>query len=81
MLNNMKSGAPEKNRNAAANAGEVIGTTVQPHDQAWAGTEPTTRAGTASCIGSDMSIVGNINAMVQRRSSVESKARCAPQIS
>jgi cytoskeletal protein CcmA (bactofilin family) len=60
MLNSMKSGAPEKNRNAAANAGEVIGTTVQPHDQAWAGTEPTTRAGTASCIGSDMSIVGKI---------------------
>jgi cytoskeletal protein CcmA (bactofilin family) len=60
MLNSMKSGAPEKNRNAAANAGEVIGTTVQPHDQAWAGTEPTTRARTASCIGSDMSIVGKI---------------------
>jgi hypothetical protein len=31
MLNSMKSGAPEKNRNAAANAVEVIGTTVQPH--------------------------------------------------
>jgi cytoskeletal protein CcmA (bactofilin family) len=60
MLNNMKSGAPEKNKNAAANAGEVIGRTVQPHDQAWTGTEPTTRAGTASCIGSDMSIVGKI---------------------
>jgi len=60
MLNSMKSGAPEKNRNAAANAGEVIGTTVQPHDQTWAKSEPTTKAGTASCIGSDMSIVGNI---------------------
>ena len=60
MLNSMKSGAPEKNRNAAANAGEVIGTTVQPHDQTWAKSEPTTQAGMASCIGSDMSIVGNI---------------------
>src|SRR6516164_6610350 len=60
MLNSMKSGAPENNRNAAANAGEVIGTTVQPHDQTWAKSEPTTQAGMASCIGSDMSIVGNI---------------------
>jgi len=59
MLNSMKSGAPEKNRNAAANAAEVIGTTVQPHDQAWASSEPT-KAGMASCIGSDMSIVGKI---------------------
>jgi cytoskeletal protein CcmA (bactofilin family) len=33
---------------------------VQPHDQAWARSEPTTKAGTASCIGSDMSIVGKI---------------------
>src|SRR5215471_9009374 len=59
MLNSMKSGAPEKNRNAAANAVEVIGTTVQPHNQAWTSSEPT-KAGMASCIGSDMSIVGNI---------------------
>jgi cytoskeletal protein CcmA (bactofilin family) len=34
---------------------------VQPHDQAWAKSEPTTKAGTASCIGSDMSIVGKID--------------------
>src|SRR3984893_8598589 len=60
MLNSMKSGAPEKNKNAAASVAEVIGKTVQPHDQAWAGSEPTTKAGTASCIGSDMSIVGKI---------------------
>src|SRR5258708_36740898 len=33
---------------------------VQPHDQAFARSEPTTKAGTASCIGSDMSIVGKI---------------------
>jgi cytoskeletal protein CcmA (bactofilin family) len=60
MLNSMKSSAPEKDRNAAANATEVMGRTVQPHDQAWARSEPTTKAGTASCIGSDMSIVGKI---------------------
>src|SRR5947208_2797602 len=33
---------------------------AQPHDQAWARSEPATKAGTASCIGSDMSIVGKI---------------------
>src|SRR5215467_11588072 len=60
MLNSMKSGAPEKDKNAAANAAEVMGGTVQPHDQARARSEPTTKAGTGSCIGSDMSIVGNI---------------------
>jgi cytoskeletal protein CcmA (bactofilin family) len=60
MLNSMKSGAPEKSKNAAASVAEVIGRTVQPHDHAWAGSEPTTKAGTASCIGSDMSIVGKI---------------------
>src|SRR6266404_5865418 len=56
-----KSKAPEKDKNAAANAAEVMGRTVQPHDQAWARSEPTTKAGTASCIGSDMSIVGKID--------------------
>ena len=55
-----KSKAPEKDKNATANALEVLGRTVQPHDQAWARSEPTTKAGTASCIGSGMSIVGNI---------------------
>ena len=61
MLTSMKSSATEKDRNAAANAPDVMGRVVQPHDQAWARSEPTTtKAGTASCIGSDMSIVGNI---------------------
>jgi cytoskeletal protein CcmA (bactofilin family) len=60
MLTSMKSGVPEKDKNAAANAAEVMGRTVQPHDQAWARPGPTTKAGTASCIGSDMSIVGKI---------------------
>jgi cytoskeletal protein CcmA (bactofilin family) len=61
MLNSTKSGVPEKDKNAAANAAEVIGTRLQPHDQAWARSEPATKGGTASCIGSDMSIVGKID--------------------
>src|SRR6516162_9345775 len=56
-----KSKAPEKPKNAAANAAKVVGRTVQPHDQSWARSEPTTKAGTGSCIGSDMSIVGKID--------------------
>ena len=61
MLNSFKSKAPEKDNNAVA---EAIGNTAQPQhsvvEQAAAGLERTTKAGTASCIGSDMSIVGNI---------------------
>ena len=60
MLISTKSGAPEKDRNAAANAPDVMGRVVQPHDQPWARSGPTTKAGMASCIGSDMSIVGKI---------------------
>jgi len=56
----LKSGVPEKDKNATATAPEVLGRTMQPNDHAWARSEPTTKAGTASCIGSDMSIVGNI---------------------
>jgi cytoskeletal protein CcmA (bactofilin family) len=59
MLTSTKSGVPEKDRNASVSAAEVIGRVVQ-HDQSWARSEPTTTTGTASCIGSDMSIVGNI---------------------
>src|SRR5262249_55634055 len=58
MLNSTKSGAPEKDRNASVSAAEVMGT-VGPHDQS-AARASTTKAGTASCIGSDMSIVGKI---------------------
>src|SRR5262249_8244833 len=58
MLTSTKNGAPEKDRNASVRAAEVMGTVVQ-HDQ-WARSEPTTKAGIASCVGSDMSIVGNI---------------------
>jgi cytoskeletal protein CcmA (bactofilin family) len=59
MLNSTKSGVPENDKNATANAAEVMGRTMQPHDQVWARSEPT-KAGTASCIGSGMSIVGKI---------------------
>jgi cytoskeletal protein CcmA (bactofilin family) len=59
MLNSTTSGVPEKDKNAAAHAAEVMESKVQPHDQVWAKSEPT-KAGTASCIGSDMSVVGKI---------------------
>src|SRR5215467_2070074 len=59
MLTSTKSGVPEKDRNASISATEVIGRVAQ-HDQTWAKSEPTTKTGMASCIGSDMSIVGNI---------------------
>jgi len=59
MLTSTKNGAPEKDRNASVKAVEVVGRVVQ-HDQ-WARSEPTTKAGMASCIGSDMSIVGNVD--------------------
>ena len=60
MLNSMKTDVPEKDKSSAADAAEVMGRTAQPHDQA-SRLEPTTKAGTASCIGSDMSIVGKID--------------------
>jgi hypothetical protein len=58
MLNSIKSSAPEKDKNAAANATEVMGRTMQSHDHAWVRPGPTTKG--ASCIGSDMSIIGKI---------------------
>jgi cytoskeletal protein CcmA (bactofilin family) len=60
MLNSIKKRQHLVVEHVAASPTEVLGRTVQPHDQAWARSEPTTKAGTASCIGSDMSIVGNI---------------------
>jgi cytoskeletal protein CcmA (bactofilin family) len=56
-----KSKAPEKDKNAAANAAEVIGRTVQQQHsvvERVAASPPVPKAG--SCIGSGMSIVGNI---------------------
>ena len=46
MLTSTRSGVPEKDRNASVSAAEVMGK-VTPHDQAWARSEPTTKAGTA----------------------------------
>jgi cytoskeletal protein CcmA (bactofilin family) len=59
-----KSKAPENDKDAAANAAEVVGRTVQQHpsvvEQPPPRREPTTNVATRSCIGSGMSIVGNI---------------------
>ena len=67
MLSSFKSKAPEKDKNAAANAAEVMEREssremVQPQRSVFeqATPEPTTKAGVGSCIGSGMSIVGNI---------------------
>jgi cytoskeletal protein CcmA (bactofilin family) len=58
-----KSKAPEKDKNAAANAAEVIGKMVQQQHsvvEQLAASPPMPKAGTDSCIGSGMSIIGNI---------------------
>ena len=67
MLSSFKSKAPEKDKNAAANAAEVMEREssremAQPQRSVveQATPEPTTKAGMGSCIGSGMSIVGNI---------------------
>src|SRR5262245_34653372 len=58
MLNSTKSSVPEKDKNAATDA---AGRSMQSHDQVWAKSEPATKGGMASCIGTDMSIVGKID--------------------
>jgi cytoskeletal protein CcmA (bactofilin family) len=58
VLTSTKNGVPEKDGNPSVGAAEVIGRVVH-HDQ-WTRSEPATKAGMASCIGSEMSIVGNI---------------------
>ena len=58
-----KSKAPEKDKNAAANAPEVMARMVQQQHsvvEQVAASPPVPKAGTASCIGSGMSIIGNI---------------------
>jgi cytoskeletal protein CcmA (bactofilin family) len=59
-----KSKAPEKDKDVAANTAEVVGRTGQQQhsvvEQPPPMREPTTNAATRSCIGSGMSIVGNI---------------------
>src|SRR5919198_3684385 len=58
-----KSKAPEKDQSTTANLEEVVARTVQPQHSVVehpTGREPMTKPGTGSCIGSGMSIVGNI---------------------
>jgi len=58
-----KSKAPEKDKNAAAKTAEVTERMApQQHSvvEQVAATPPVPKAGSSSCIGSDMSIVGNI---------------------
>jgi len=59
-----KSKAPEKDQDAAANLVEAVGRAVQQQppvvEQQPARPAPTTNAATRSCIGSGMSIIGNI---------------------
>jgi cytoskeletal protein CcmA (bactofilin family) len=59
-----KSKTPEKEKDTAANVAEVAGIAMQQQhsvvEQPSPRREPTTKAGTGSCIGSGMSIVGNI---------------------
>ena len=58
-----KSKAPEKDQSTAANLEEAVGRAVQQQHSVVEhplGREPTTNAATRSCIGSGMSIVGNI---------------------
>jgi cytoskeletal protein CcmA (bactofilin family) len=58
-----KSKAPEKDQSMAANLEEVVGRAVQQQHSVVEhplGREPMTKSGTSSCIGSGMSIVGNI---------------------
>jgi cytoskeletal protein CcmA (bactofilin family) len=59
-----KSKAPEKDQSAAANLEEVMARAVQQQHSVVEhplGREPMTKSGTSSCIGSGMSIVGNID--------------------
>jgi cytoskeletal protein CcmA (bactofilin family) len=65
-----KSKAPEKDKNAAANAAEVVGRmALQQHSvvEQVAASPPVPKAGTGSCIGSGMSIIGNIECKGQAR--------------
>jgi cytoskeletal protein CcmA (bactofilin family) len=58
-----KSKAPEKDQSTAANLEEVVARAVQQQHSVVehpSGREPMTKPGTGSCIGSGMSIVGNI---------------------
>jgi cytoskeletal protein CcmA (bactofilin family) len=79
MLNSTKSGVPEKDKNVSADTAEVMGRSMQPHDQVWAKSEPASKGGMASCIGSDMSIIGKIdcNGPVQVFGRIEGELRAS----
>jgi len=57
-----KSKTPERDTNAAANAAEVVGSMLQQHSvvEQGAASPPVPKARTGSCIGSGMSIIGNV---------------------
>jgi cytoskeletal protein CcmA (bactofilin family) len=55
-----RSKAPEKDKNAAANAAEAMGKRQHSVVEQVAASPPVPKARTGSCIGSGMSIVGNI---------------------
>jgi len=57
-----KSKTPERATNAAANAAEVVGSMLQQHSVVEQGmaSPPAPKARTGSCIGSGMSIIGNV---------------------
>jgi cytoskeletal protein CcmA (bactofilin family) len=64
MLNSFKGKAPEADKNTAPNADELVARVAQPPrtiaEQVAPRSEPTTKSGPDSCIGSGMSIVGKI---------------------
>ena len=63
MLNSFRSRAPEPDKNTAANADELMGSTASRTvvEQVASGPEPTTtKSGPDSRIGSGMSIIGKI---------------------
>ena len=77
-----KSKAPEKDKNAAAKAAEVTERmALQQHSvvEQVAASPPVPKAGTGSCIGSGMSIVGNIecNGLAQVFGRIEGELRAS----
>jgi cytoskeletal protein CcmA (bactofilin family) len=64
MLSGFKGKGPEPEKTTGANADEFVGRVAQPPrtmvEQPVPRSEPTRKSGPDSCIGSDMSIVGNI---------------------
>ena len=77
-----KSKAPEKDKNAVPHAAEAAGKVVQPQHSAAeqvAASPPVPKRETGSCIGSGMSIVGNIecNGLAQVFGRIEGELRAS----